>query len=195
MTSRRSSPGNQRKRGTGVESASDSGVTLVSAVRLRAGSEDRYRHLHHVAASAARDSGNLVRAELVPAPSGSDQDTVSLLTFATRADLDRWVASPERRKVLDHMALLHDGGRSINVLAGFPAWYGGSAKPERWRQAIVISVGLVPTSLATTSARTLLLPHAGLVVSVCFVSLANVVVLTWLVLPRLNRLFRRLLND
>jgi antibiotic biosynthesis monooxygenase (ABM) superfamily enzyme len=172
----------------------DSGVTLVSAVRLRPGSEARYRHLHHVAASAAQSTGNLIRAELVPAPAGSEQDTVSLLTFASRADLDRWVDSPERRRVLDEMARLHDGGRSINVLSGFPAWYDSSAKPARWRQAIVITAGLIPTSLATTSARMLLLPHAGLVTSVCFVSLANVVVLTWLVLPRLNRLFRRLLN-
>lgn len=170
------------------------GVTLVSAVRVRAGSADRYSELHDRAASAAARSGNLIRSELVPAVEGSQDDTISLLTFGRREDLDRWVRSHERKLVLQEMARLHDGDRSINVLAGFPGWFGTTSLPKRWRQAVVISIGLIPTSMLTSRVRLELLPRATFVESVCFISLANVVLLTWVVLPWLNRRFRRWLN-
>lgn len=166
-------------------------VTLVSAVRVGESQQAPYRRLHERAVKAARASGGLVRAELVPAAPTLQADTISLLTFAGRDDLDRWIGSATRHDILRNMTHLQEGDRSINVLAGLPGWYGSAPATPRWRQACVITIGLIPTSLITSETRVALLPHAPFVMSIAVVSLANVGILTWLVLPKLNTVFRR----
>src|SRR5271157_378668 len=81
-------------------------VTLISAVRLRPGTEEAHRQLHTEAVAAAQQLGGLIRQELVPAVCGAQPETVALLTFQTRADLDRWLSAPVRRQLLDAMANL-----------------------------------------------------------------------------------------
>src|SRR5918995_869305 len=99
------------------------GVTLVSSVRLRRGSEAAHRRIHHEGVRAARALGGLERAELLPSIGSIQPDTVALFTFASRADLDRWISSPERQHVLDRMAPLVTSERTLNVIGGFAGWF------------------------------------------------------------------------
>jgi antibiotic biosynthesis monooxygenase (ABM) superfamily enzyme len=175
-------------RGVGVEPP-EPAVTLVIAVLLRDGAVSRHRALHDRAVELARRDWGLTRAELISAVPGVRDDTVALLTFRSRADLDRWLVSHERREVLRQMARLTRGDRRTNVLSGFPGWFThGPAAPARWKQAITVILGLIPVSLATTLLRDWLLPDLPAVFAVSTVSVASVCVLTWVVMPRLNRL-------
>jgi uncharacterized protein len=91
-----------------VEPSGDS-VTLVSSARLRPGTEGAYRVLHDEAVAAARRLGGIVSVDLLPAIPEVQPETVALFTFDTRADLQRWVDSPERAHVLtamDDLAIL-----------------------------------------------------------------------------------------
>jgi hypothetical protein len=136
-------------------------VTLVSSVTLRPGVEATYRGLYDEGVQAAGDSGGLVRAELLPALAGVQPETVALLTFASRDDLDRWVASAARQDVLARMEPLLAGARTLNVVGGFAGWFtAGPVKPKRWKQALTVFVCLVPVSLVATLVRIDLLPHA-----------------------------------
>lgn len=166
-------------------------VTLVSSVRLRPGSEEPHRALHSAGVRAARSQGGLIRDELIPAVPGVQDETVALLTFSDRDALDRWLRSEERARVLDQMAELSLADRTVNVLAGFPGWFTspGSATPARWKQALIVIIGLIPVSFLVTEAREAAFPHLPLAAVVLFNAVANVCVLTWLVMPPLNRLF------
>ncbi len=164
-------------------------VTLVSAVLLGPDTEEQHEALHNEGVQAARDVGGLVRAQLVPAVPGVQEDTIALLTFRTRADLDRWLASPERHEILDRMRRLVHGDRRTNVLSEFPAWFPpNEPPPPRWKQASAVVAGLIPVSLALTYARMLFAPDAPWAVATVVIAVLNVCALTWLVMPQLNRL-------
>ena len=163
-------------------------VTLVSSITLEPGCEDRHGELHDACIRAARHLGGLVRSELLPAVPGVQAETVALLTFASRADLDRWLGSAEREEVLAAMEELATGPRTLNVIGGFAGWLSpGPGISRRWKQALVVLAGLVPVSMLTALARTNALPHAPLPAAVGLTALANTLILTWLVMPQLTR--------
>ena len=107
----------------------DARVTLISAVRLRAGTEEAHRALHERGVSAAKRLGGLVRHELVPSIPGAQPDTVALLTFQSRADLDRWLSPQERHDVLHAMSELTESQRSLNVVSGYGGWFTTGVTP------------------------------------------------------------------
>jgi antibiotic biosynthesis monooxygenase (ABM) superfamily enzyme len=171
-------------------------VTLVSAVLLRPGSDDLHRALHDEGVDAARRIGDLLRAQLVPAVPGVQEDTVALLTFGSGAGLDAWLASPERHEILRRMRRVTQGDRRTNVLSEFPAWFpSGSASPPRWKQAIIVIAGLIPVSLIVTYARTLVAPDLPMIAATALTSAANVCALTWVIMPRLNALLEAWLTQ
>lgn len=177
-------PSEQGLAGTSVN------VTLVSSVMLRPGTEREYRRLHEAGVSSARRLGGLISAELLPAVPGAQAETVGLLTFSTTADVERWFHSGERMQVLDAMALLIDGDRTTNVVGGFAGWFAdaGSLEPRRWKQALAVIAALVPVSIVLTLLRLAVAPGTALVPAIALGSTANVIVLTWIVMPPLTRL-------
>lgn len=167
-------------------------VTLVSAVRLRHGTAERHRLLHERGVADARQMGGLIRAELIPACVNAQPDTVAVMTFRSRAQLDRWLESAERRAVLDDMAELLDRPRTINIVGGYAGWFAGSGTggPKRWKQAVAVVAGLIPVSLAVTVVREAVLPAAPTLAVVVINAVVNVVLLTWVVMPVLTRALR-----
>jgi antibiotic biosynthesis monooxygenase (ABM) superfamily enzyme len=163
------------------------GVTLVSAVRLCAGTEATHRSLHDAAVACARRIGGLVSDELVPAIPDVQPETVALLRFQDRASLDRWLSAPERHAALDEMAVLAAGQRTITVLGGFGGWFSTvPSAPRRWKQATAVLGALIPVSLVVTVVRQAALPGLPLALAVAATSAVNVVVLTWMVMPTLT---------
>jgi antibiotic biosynthesis monooxygenase (ABM) superfamily enzyme len=164
-------------------------VTLVSSVRLRPGSEQSHLTLHEEAVEEARRLGGLVRDEVVSAASDMQDDTVALLTFATRADLQRWLDSEPRRRILRAMEGLAEGDRTVNVVGGFAGWFhsGGAPSTKRWKQATVVIIGLVPVACVVSLAREAFLPGVPMPWSSALSTVVNVGILTWGVMPWLTR--------
>lgn len=167
------------------------GVTLVSGALLLPGCAAAYAEAHHAGVAAARRLGGLVNADLVPAIRGVQDDTVALMTFESREDLDRWLASPAREATMRAMSEFTSGDRRINVVSGFPGWFpdASPAAPAKWRQALLVVAGLIPVALIVTLARDALLPRLPVVAAVALTSTLNVVALTWMVMPRMNTWF------
>jgi antibiotic biosynthesis monooxygenase (ABM) superfamily enzyme len=174
--------------------ADGTGVTLVSAVRLRPGVADAHRRLHEAAVASARRLGGLVSDELVPAMPGVQPETVALLRFGDRAALDRWLCAEDRRTALEAMARLADGDRTVTVLGGFAGWFPAGAHALRWKQAVVVLAALIPVALATAALRSAVLPSLPLLPAVAFTSASNVAALTWVVMPTLTRRLERWLG-
>ena len=160
-------------------------VTLVSAVRLRPGCEHAHRALHDDAVGAATAMGGLLRAELIAAIPGVQDETVAVLTFADRPALDEWLVAPTRLHALDAMADLVASDRKVTVVGDFGGWF--ATAPKRWKQALAVLVGLIPVAALAGWGRHQLLPHSPFLVGVALVSTVNVAALTWFVMPVLTR--------
>ncbi|MEV0598965.1 antibiotic biosynthesis monooxygenase [Streptomyces sp. NPDC050315] len=168
-------------------------VTLLSAARLRPGAERAHHELHAQAVVAAQRLGGLSHAEVVPATAEGDEDTVALLTFDSRADLDRWLDSAPRRRILQEMEALTEGSRTVSVVGGFAGWFHpvGPSRTKRWKQATVVCIGLVPLACVVTLARDAVLPSLPPVEASILSTVVNVAILTWGVMPWLTRLLGR----
>ena len=170
-------------------------VTLISAVRLRQGTEEAHRRLHENAVAAAGAGGGLVRHQLIPALAGAQPETVALLTFHSRDALDRWMRSAKRRDILRAMSALTESERTVNVVGGYAGWFSPpGAAPKQWKQAIAVVAGLIPVSLLVTAVRQSIAPDIPLWVLVPLNAVANVAILTWLVMPLITRALRRWLT-
>lgn len=111
-----------------------------------------------------------------------DGHTYAVLV-ATRRD-----GAPQQSMVAyaaDTMDDAAEGDRTLNVGLGFGGWLKvPAAAPVRWEQACTVFAALVTVSLVVTATRTALLP--GLPVAAAtpaITALANVLILTWLLMP------------
>ena len=171
-------------------------VTVVMSQRVRPDREADFAAAHdHVLGELVRFPGFL-RSELVPPVSGVSDEHVIVFAFDSREHLDRWLASAERRAWLARIAPLISGDRTMNVLGGFAGWFpapGGEQVPK-WKQAVAVLLGLFPIALGLTVLRDALLPDLPLVPGVLLSNVLAIAVLTWLVMPLVNRVLRAWLH-
>lgn len=165
-------------------------VTAVASFRVRPGAEHRYREAHQRLADELSRFPGFVRSELFPPVEGVQDETVLAFSFEDRAHLDAWLGSAEREERLAEIDPLLDGGRTVNVVGGFAGWFAGQGRDvKRWKQAAVVLLALVPTSLVLTAVRLWLFPDAHWVVGVLFGNVVGVAALSWVLMPFLtNRL-------
>jgi antibiotic biosynthesis monooxygenase (ABM) superfamily enzyme len=164
-------------------------VTAVSSVRVRPGKEDAYRELHGELLDRLHRFDGFLRWDLFePVPDVQDA-WVAVFAFDTREHLDAWLASDDRRGILERMAPLVEGDRTVNVLGGFAGWFADSGAPSvrTWKQATVVLAALFPTALGLTLLREWLLPDVGLVLGVFLGNAVGVAILSWVLMPPLTR--------
>ena len=164
-------------------------VTAVSSVRVRDGMHDAYRELHREVETALATFPGFSRVDLFEPVPGVQDDTVVVMAFDGRANLDRWLRSQERREILSRMEGVVEGERTVNVVGGFAGWFSPAGAPpvRTWKQATVVLLAIVPTSLTLTFLRTWLLPDLALVPAVLLNSVLGVIVLSWVLMPFLTR--------
>jgi antibiotic biosynthesis monooxygenase (ABM) superfamily enzyme len=119
---------------------------------------------------------------------GVQGDTVVVYAFDTREHLDRWLASDERRTILEQMDPLLEGDRTMNVLGGFAGWFSpsGLQGAKQWKQAAVVLLALFPVVLVLTLIRQWLVPDLPLVLAVLVSNVISVAILAWALMPFLT---------
>lgn len=165
-------------------------VTAVSSVRVRPEHQETYRELHEEMLTVISTFPGFRRSEVVEPVPGIQDDTVVLFAFDERPQLDAWLASDERRRIVERMAPLVEGDRVVNVLGGFAGWFGtdgASAEVRRWKQAATVLLALAPTTVVVNLARVAVLPDLPLVPAVLLGNLVTVPILTWGIMPQLTR--------
>jgi antibiotic biosynthesis monooxygenase (ABM) superfamily enzyme len=175
-----------------VALASDEGsVTAVASFRVRPGNGVRYAEYHRRLIDRLATFPGFLRSELFEPVPGVQDDTVVVFSFDSREHLDRWLASEERRSMLAEIDEFVEGDRTLNVVGGFGGWFGepGMADVKRWKQAAIVLLALFPTSLILGLVRRELLPDLGFVPGVLFGNVLGVIVLSWVLMPRLTRWF------
>jgi len=170
-------------------------VTAVITHRVRPGREAAYEHwMRGIAADARRFDGHLGVHILRPQPGGSP-DYVIVLQFDTCPHLEAWLHSEQRRGWIERAQPLIREQESIQVLTGLEAWFQmpsqrGPATPRRYKQAVLVWVGVTSISLLVSPHVAALLASWPWVPRVAVNVAVTVGLLTYVVMPFLSRRFR-----
>ena len=133
-----------------------------------------------------------IRRDVLDAVPGIQDETVVTLTFDTREHLLAWMDSPERAQFVNEIDGLVQGALTTSVIGGFAGWFPESDSPQgnpRWKQAVVVMIGLYPTVLFTSWLGNAIWADWNIFLAVLIGNAIGVTILTWLLMPPLTRYF------
>ena len=179
----------------GVLSETAEPVTVTVARHVAAGREREFEDWYDgIIAAAGRFPGFLGAGVLRPHTAGGDWHVV--YRFADPAALQRWETSQERAGWLRKAEDLAQDTR-VSHVTGLETWFslpGRTAPaPPRWKMFFVTLLAIVPLVLLMNLTVLPLLGGWPLIARTLVFSGTLTGLMTWVVMPRLTRLFRRFL--
>ncbi len=139
---------NDIKETTGGESNSGCGVTEVIVTQVNPGNEKAYRDwsakIHQIEAKFPGFRGVYLQS-----PTHSQgRNWITLLQFDTPENLDHWLTSTERQKILNESVPLITSLESHRVVSPYAGWFASIAKsgeaPPVWKQTMIVLLVLFP---------------------------------------------------
>lgn len=168
---------------------------MVVSTRVKPGREREYRRWQdRIDTEAARFPGFLGNEVFPPIP-GVQEEWVAVIRFDTAAHLQSWLLSDTRRHLLEAAPRLWDEARVESFSGAFPGWFRagesrtGLAFPPDWKQAMTVLLALYPTVLLLNRFLSPWMADLPFPVSLFISNVASVALLTWLLMPGVNRLF------
>jgi len=174
-------------------------VTVLVTRRVRPGHADAFEQtMGQMIAAAASFPGHLGGHLIRPGESSEDGTELDLwhviFAFDTPEHLQAWQTSPVRALGLAAVAPHTEGEQQVRQLTGLGHWFAEpvSAKgpvqtpPPRWKVAVVTWLGICPTVFVLFLLLGELLAPWPLLPRVMFLTALVVIVMTWVVAPRLT---------
>jgi uncharacterized protein len=179
------------------EGPSDDGsVTVVTSRRVKKGREDDFeKWLEGIGEAASKFPGYVWRK--VRRPRDHDRaEYVVVFKFDSYVHLAAWTDSPERHDWLERVKPLVLDEFKETVLTGLETWFTlpakpGALPPPRYKMALVTFCVVFPLSQALGALFANLLPALAPILRSFLASVLLVVLLTWVVMPRVTRLLAR----
>jgi antibiotic biosynthesis monooxygenase (ABM) superfamily enzyme len=180
----------------GVE---NEGATAVITHKVREDKQPDYETwLNEVAPLCKASAGHLDWHIIRPIPGLTETYTV-VIRFDTAANLQKWMDSPTRARLIEKVSPLLVRGDDFFVSSGLDFWFApGGAKatvPLRWKQFIVTWSAIYPLVLGvplvvTPALRRLGIPDDPLLTALA-VTATVVFLMVYVVMPRYTRLIKR----
>jgi antibiotic biosynthesis monooxygenase (ABM) superfamily enzyme len=171
-------------------------VTVVISHQVRRGRAEEFVRWQDKVLKAQQEYAGFMGSELFPPVRGVQGNWVVVFRFDTRHHLDEWLDSPVRAR------LLREGGDYVysydmrKVGSSFSSWFRFDRSteegvPPNWKQAASVVLALYPTVMVLNLTVGRVFTNArvpgflGLFIS----NLLSVSILTWLLMPLVNRVF------
>ncbi|MEO1685684.1 MAG: antibiotic biosynthesis monooxygenase [Cyanobacteria bacterium J06631_12] len=170
-------------------------VTAVISHRVREGRAAGYEEwIKGISAAAREFPGHMGVSFLRPQP-GASPDYVIVLQFKTQEQLSAWLNSDIRKDWIDQVQPLIQQQESIQVLSGLEAWFQLPNQPmhkppKRYKQAILVWVGVTFVSFIVSPLTAPLIASFPRILQVAINVAITVTLLTYVIMPRLTRLFK-----
>lgn len=178
-----------------AEIRDDESVTVVTSRRVRPGCEAAFEQwLEGIGAAAAQFPGLIGRR--ITRPSDHDHpEYVVVFKFDRYEHLRAWTESAERRSWLDQVQPLVLDEFKETVLTGLERWFTLPALPNvppppRYKMAAVSLLVVYPLSQGLGAASGPWLAPLPPLLRSLIVSVVMIVLMTWVVMPRVTRLFK-----
>lgn len=130
------------------------------------------------------------RGFYLQAPSSGQRFWTTLIRFATQDELEHWLASPERRRLVAESGPLVEGWSSRRLTQPFAGWFPAREAPDtppNWQQAMVVLLVLFPIVMLELRLLTPLLRGLNTALGTFIGNLISVGLLTWPAMPIANR--------
>jgi uncharacterized protein len=131
--------------GTGVL---PSPVSAVISTRIKPGQEAAYRAWEQRIAAAQSKAAGFQGYRFEPPVPGVQEDWLAILRFDTEANLQAWLDSPERRKLLEDAKPFTEEFHARIARTGFDQWFplpaGDAPPPAIWKQNMLVLLMLYP---------------------------------------------------
>jgi antibiotic biosynthesis monooxygenase (ABM) superfamily enzyme len=123
-------------------------ASLVISTRLLPDQESQYRSWEQRIAAAQSQAPGFQGYRLEPPIAGVQDDWLSIIRFDSQQNLDNWLKSPERLKLLKESESFTDRFATRVVQSGFDQWFpnsnnGGPSAPV-WKQNMIVLLVLYP---------------------------------------------------
>jgi antibiotic biosynthesis monooxygenase (ABM) superfamily enzyme len=121
-------------------------VSAVISTRIKPGQEEAFLEWgRRIAVAQAKSPGFQGYRREPPVP-GVQDDWLTILRFDSEANLEKWLNSPERKKLLGESEAFTDACRVRTVRTGFDQWFElpGAAPPAAWKQNMTVLLVLYP---------------------------------------------------
>jgi antibiotic biosynthesis monooxygenase (ABM) superfamily enzyme len=170
-------------------------VTVSIARRVRPGKEQAYESwVRQIIAAVSHYPGHLGVAVLRPVP-GGQTDYVLVDRFDSLQHQQDWEQSAERAGFLQHLADLTEGEERIQKVSGLEFWFSlpevpAEAVPHRHKMTLVITLAVFLLGMTLNGLFGDVLQQLPLAARVAVLSIVQVVVLSYLLMPRLTALLK-----
>ena len=123
-------------------------ASVVISTRIKPGQELAYRAWEQRIAAAQSKATGFQGYRFEPPVPGVQDDWVAILRFDTEANLQAWLDSPERQKLLQDANPFTEEFHARIVRTGFDQWFpvpaGGAAPPAVWKMNMLVLLMLYP---------------------------------------------------
>ncbi len=172
----------------------DPPVTAVASRKVKPGWEKEIEDwVSGVASEAERFSGYLGSNVFRPTTDEDDEYTI-VFKFDHASNLERWQSSEERRSWNDKAQHLILEEPKVRVLTGLEAWFTlpskeGTPPPPRYKMAVITWLAVFPLATIVFMALQPLLGSAPAILRTLVFTIVMVTTMTYVVMPRMTRLF------
>lgn len=176
--------------------ADDSPVTILATHRVKPGKEKAFeRSMSHLIQAAIQYEGHLGANVLRPTDPSDPQYTI-VFKFDHLENLQRWEQSEIRQVWLRHIAELTQAQTPIQVLSGLESWFTlpvqrSTVPPPRYKMALVTWIAVFPVVLIINTFLGDFFATLPFVLRSFVFSAMFVLLMTYIVMPRMTRLFKR----
>ncbi len=166
-------------------------VSVVFTQRVRPGAEQEFRKWRKEIIETQSHFPGYLGTETFPSIPGVQEDWVDIVRFASASELDAWLTSPERMRLLERKKGLSEKLQERRVASGLEAWFSttkkGTPPPPRWKQALAVLLALYPTASLISFALGPIINPWPLALKMFITNTLGVAVLTWIAMPLLTR--------
>lgn len=171
-------------------------VTAIISHFIRPGREPGYEEwLHGIAAAAHQFKGHLGVSVIRPCDQ-VHREYVAILRFDHYNNLKTWLESSVRQEWLERLQPLIEKPETIQTMTGLETWFTlpnkpMKAPPPRYKMAIVTWLAVFFTISILNRFLVPLLAGIPVLLRTLLVTGLTVVLLTYVIMPRLTQLFRK----
>ena len=176
-----------------IENPQDRYVTAVISHYIRPGRESGYEEWVKSISQAARQFDGYIGVTIIRPQAGASTEYVIILRFDSYENLSHWMRSPERQEWIERAEPLTHKPENVQVLTGLEALVSlpnaASTPPPKYKTALITWIGVF---LCVSLVGSLLGPYLvalPYLLRQAIVTGIVVVLLAYVVMPRLTRLF------
>ncbi|MBE9045785.1 antibiotic biosynthesis monooxygenase [Pleurocapsales cyanobacterium LEGE 10410] len=171
-------------------------VTAVICHLVKPGQERKYEQwLHEVSAVAQQFEGHSGVSFIRPTDPANPEYAI-VLKFDCYKNLQNWLDSPVRRRWIDKAKPFVQQDQRIQVLTGLETWFTvpgkrGQPPPKRYKMSILTTLAVFLVSQPLSQILGPLLQFIPSLLRALILTFLTVLLLTYVIMPRVTRLFYR----